>query len=426
MASDPEIRDVAIRLLRQTLTTQLILDHYLVAVARSPEGAGKTTLVRNLYGLDEKWLPGNLGVGEQLPIFIVENGDATAPVAELISLADQDGTVQRVQRRVDEVEWISEIQNPRSTLVARLTVPPAVFGIDSAGLLLLPGYELDDESDELAQQLMRLSLVSSHAVLVVTDEQRLASSTQQAITEDLKRHYLEGRRPIVVVSRCEGIEAGSSAAEELQLRAAEIFEVSKDDLDSVVLTNTTDLATWKPALIGALSEIARGSRKARRNQLNRLRTVIEDDGGSLLDSVQLFYSKQRLSGGPTVEYRDQLEVFDLRASQMREDFRRRMTKALDHKAANARGTVVDFIRTKLKEGWEGIWKKITDFFGMKAATSRDELAQTILQVLAGRGRQPPGGLAKVEDAAVRRVSGTTRQRSERSSRPDRAWSRWAR
>src|SRR5262249_42824274 len=73
---DDRIDTLAISMLRSTYLAELLSEHYLVAVAGA-QGAGKTTLVREIYGLDRTWLRDNPGRGERVPVMIVEREAAT-------------------------------------------------------------------------------------------------------------------------------------------------------------------------------------------------------------------------------------------------------------------------------------------------------------------------------------------------------------
>jgi hypothetical protein len=59
-------------ILRKVLLLESVADTYLVSVAGS-QGAGKTTLVREIYDLPFEALEGNLGQGERMPVIVKES-----------------------------------------------------------------------------------------------------------------------------------------------------------------------------------------------------------------------------------------------------------------------------------------------------------------------------------------------------------------
>lgn len=62
---DDAIDDQAVNVLRRTTLPEIFNNRYLVAVAGA-QGAGKTTLVREIYDLDDTWLCSNAGRGNAL------------------------------------------------------------------------------------------------------------------------------------------------------------------------------------------------------------------------------------------------------------------------------------------------------------------------------------------------------------------------
>lgn len=69
-----EIDDKLLEVMRRLLLAQVLGDTWVVAVGGS-QGAGKTTLMACLYGLleaEDKWLEGNEGRGEKMPVLVLE------------------------------------------------------------------------------------------------------------------------------------------------------------------------------------------------------------------------------------------------------------------------------------------------------------------------------------------------------------------
>ncbi len=86
-------------------------------------------------------------------------------------------------------------------LSIRLEVPTeqGFWQADNAGFVLLPGFE--HLPDAHWQQLMRLVLVTSTSVVIVTDRDRLANASQNNILGQLQGGDLHGANPVEVVLR---------------------------------------------------------------------------------------------------------------------------------------------------------------------------------------------------------------------------------
>src|SRR5471032_2368189 len=76
--NNPAVDAQMLPVMRRLALAEIMHARWLIAVGGT-QSAGKTTLVRSLYGVDNKWLPPNEGQGETLPILIEESDQHAAP-----------------------------------------------------------------------------------------------------------------------------------------------------------------------------------------------------------------------------------------------------------------------------------------------------------------------------------------------------------
>lgn len=372
------------------------------------QGAGKTTLIRELYNLGAEWLPENLGVGERMPVFIVESTTARVPHGFSVELVTADGRIQMSRVPLTGDRWLDGLKGRRrSQLAAYLQVPATVLGADGTGVLLLPGFEVGNE--DAWQTLMRQALTASAATVVVTDQTRLAHPAQQTITEHLRTRQLLGRRPILVISRCEGLDPESPRAESLRSATADAFELNSRDVSTnVIFSGTTEesRAIWRPALTAALRDSTRLGERARIAQIQQLREVVAESGGTVVDlfSDGLGEWLARYED-VDAQYRDQLEQFDRESSELRAKFHRVTKGLLDTQLAKSQPALTQQLREAQELGWDGILTRVKDFLKIDQVGRDERLRSELRQVWEESRQDPTIAYQNIVDQCVARVLG---------------------
>ena len=405
-----------VEILRRTYLLEVASNLHLVAVAGS-QGVGKTTLIREIYGLDRDFLEGNLGRGERLPVVVRERKGVQRPDKWLVRVrrdpgsGPRDGVLERIS--ATDAEWAAAVDDrDSSVLVAGFDAPDSFFGVDDAGFLLLPGYETIDPEDRQWQERVRTALIGSPACLVVTYRDLLAGNDQDAIVQDLRRNYRDSLRPVIAVSRTEGIE-GTEARDELRRAASEAFEgVSQRD---VVLTGTGDSyrARWFPQLRTMLGAGRGVDAPLRRQQLDGLKGIVSTDLALVINEADRRSKAIQVLEGDE-KYRVWLTAFDDAAAKARARFAKSVRDGLGAQRHAARVKVED---EALTQDMLDSLDKVKDWILGRSDAHRIAWERSILdfwkQASAGQVWRA-GSLAAVEGGLVRDAV----DKSQASSEPD--------
>lgn len=362
--SNEDHAEALLDIVRETLLFQASADAYLVTVAGT-QGAGKTTLVREIYGLAGDVLTANLGQGERMPVVVTENSGITAPQKWVKKVsAGSDDPVARVL--ASDAEWAQAVRGlAPDVVVVGLDVPATFFEIDGAGFLLLPGYASRTVQNRTWQDRMRNALVSSPSCLIVTDRDRLASQDQQVIVDDLRRDFLDAVNPVVVVSRC---DAPPSAQEQEQI-VARVRESFGDQLgsDDVIFPGVPRQDAWYGPLRSRLREGFAVNSQFRARQLRGVQKVVSRDLKRVIDAIRRTTEANASLPGHG-EYVEFLAAFSEAEARARDDFEHEIGRVL----AGQRSAAQDKIKVDLDEhgGWGGVMDKVGHWFKARSDARR--------------------------------------------------------
>lgn len=360
-----ELRDVT----RRLILAEVLAGTWIIAIGGT-QGAGKTTLMLSLYGMEgggAGWLNPNEGRGERLPVLILEDDSCVSPRGALRVLGPLDGTKQRfgvVERKVDVEEFQRAICNADTDVVLPvLYVPRTYFTRSGQAFLLLPGYEQEDRHNAAWQQLMRQALVGAAGCLIVTDETRLAGQRETEILRDMLTNDLPGSSPLVVITKTEGLAANDERLSELRNRAGEVFQISSSEVDRRVhCVGSTDPAytsQWRPRLSKELNDMAMGGTASRQAQLLRLQDVLERRLGRVLSLAgirsRLYFGRGAGEDGGALEVVSRvLEAFD----EARNDLEEKYKAAMAGMIASHNGNAWKSLESTLIEEYEGMRPKV--------------------------------------------------------------------
>lgn len=366
--NDEGINAGLLPIMRNLMLAEVLGKEWIVAVGGS-QGAGKTNLVRTMYGLNAAtgtdWLQDNEGQGERYPVLIQEDDREEKPqgyLRKLIEVSDTYKLVTEEAKDIHEFRKACRGEMPEVMLPV-LKVPRKFFQNNGQALILLPGYEAANRDNQEWQTLMRQVLIGAAGCVIVTDQTRLANQQQVEIVKDMLSNELRASRPLIVVSKTEGQAKDTQRLQELKQSAASVFK-HKDAVfePKVICTGSDDadyVKQWMPELIAALQDMSVGGGELRQMQLKRLESLLDSDLNqvtNLIHSRATLFMQQKNGGndGPQAVMKNCLEEFDDAASELRDDYHTAVQRMLGEQVAKA----MDKLSVRLIDKHEGLWNKL--------------------------------------------------------------------
>jgi hypothetical protein len=364
--------------MRRLTLAEIMNNRWLIAVGGT-QSAGKTTLVRTLYGLqnNDPWLPPNEGQGETLPVLIEESSDHETPKGYAIVLRPAaEGSTQFImdEKELQAAEFVKACRGRLSdVLLPVLRVPRRHFQHEGQALLLLPGYEKCTPKNETWQNLMRQALVGAAGCVIVTDATRMASQVQQEIVKDMLANELRTIKPLVVIAKTESLGNDEGRLEELRQTAVAGFELKGEDAARQVFcagTASDCLPRWLPAFVSALRDMSLSGTASRQVQLAKLEQTLSEDLTNVLKEVRthatLFFRGSGGDDGGPETLKNCLDAFDEACASLR-DRHQLMVKNL---TGEHYGKAWEEMQDRLERDHEGLWNKLTGTFDSVTETQR--------------------------------------------------------
>lgn len=371
-----DIDSKLLAVMRRLLLAQVLGDTWVVAVGGS-QGAGKTTLMASLYGLlgaEQKWLEGNEGRGEKMPVLILEQDGLKQVQGFVRRLVQNQGaagfTLQDEQVEVSGFQ--KAISDPKAEdLLPVLRVPRRYFKRDNQAWLLLPGYERLDRENRAWQELMRQAMIAAGGCIVVTDETRMANQQQVEIVKDMLADELAGVPPYVVITKTEASQGDEAKRQQLRNSAQTTFQVAPERAEThIILTGTDDpryVEQWLPQLEQALYGLNFTGQADRHLQMSDLSELLGKDLtrvlGLISGKAQLYFNNDTNSEGAQ-KLEMVLSEFDDAAQALREEHLKKVNEVVGH-ALDRASTKLD---EALKNDHEGFKNWLSNVFETTSET----------------------------------------------------------
>ena len=161
------------------------------------QGAGKTTMIKNFYGLKTENLNICLGRGERIPVMITEK-DIQEPLMQASVIErGENGTYTVTDREMEPEEFAkASAGGDGSILYLELCVPYRHLNNSGVSFVLLPGFE---KKNDYWKTLIEFAVNSSDAAIFVFDESSFSQADNYEQLRQLKDRF--GENIIYAITR---------------------------------------------------------------------------------------------------------------------------------------------------------------------------------------------------------------------------------
>ena len=206
---------------RKIKLASLMYERTLICVS-GMQGAGKTTLMKHFYGLDDDCLNISLERGEEIPVFITEKEDMTADkkpelyAIQIMKDANGEYHQQELEMSPEEFREASKGTNA-ATLYLELRVPYKHTENEKTSFVLLPGFEARKSYRET---LVDFAISSSDAAIFAFDGRLLSQQDNYRHLKELAEKF--GAHIIYAITRSDSAVDGNAAVRETFMREMKI------------------------------------------------------------------------------------------------------------------------------------------------------------------------------------------------------------
>ncbi|MBQ8240335.1 MAG: hypothetical protein IJZ38_05795 [Bacteroides sp.] len=191
------------------------------------QGAGKTTLVKNLYKLPDELFNIVLGQGERIPILITERKNCSKPILCAVELDGQAPNAKPTRREnmtPEEFKAASKgtVLN-RTIMYLEMIVPLTHAHEIGVSFMLLPGYE---RSTDYWRELVDFSVSCSDAAVFVFNASNFSSADNDRILREIKETF--GNKLIYVISHCDELSNDGQYVKETCMQVMDIPQTESD------------------------------------------------------------------------------------------------------------------------------------------------------------------------------------------------------
>ena len=275
--------------MRKIKLASLMYERTLICVS-GMQGAGKTTLMKHFYGLDDDCLNISLQRGEGIPVFITEDPDmepGKKPKLYAVRIA-KDAEGDYIQQNLEmPPEQFREASKgfDAATLYLELRVPNRYTKNKNVSFVLLPGYETQRSYRET---LVEFAVSSSDAAIFAFDERLLSQQDNYNHLEELSKKF--GANIIYAITRSDSSADGNAAVRETFMRTMGIkneeqvvctgaYPAQRDETGRLVESEKNK--EWIQQLARAVNSIA--NYHSQENNISYLRDAIDDIRGKLFE-----------------------------------------------------------------------------------------------------------------------------------------------
>ena len=340
--------------LRKLFIASMMHNRRLICIS-GLQGAGKTTLMKNFYGITDDFMNVSLGTGERVPVLITEGAVSEPNIHAIAVRKDEDGNYKEIPINYenDDIEGIIHATKgeDKTIMYVEIVVPYKHTYNEGVSFMLLPGFE---KNNDYWNDLIEFSVNSSDAAVFVFNE----TSFSNAGNEDYLRK-IESKFGSNVIYAISGSDSSLDDNAQVKKTCMEVLKVKEPD-KVVCIGQYSDVEKnnfWITAFKTALDKYALYETQVTQkttsyiyNELLNIKDTLYTILGSLNESEDF----------EETDYKNHkmLKAYDKAILKQRKELARHITEEF----AEAKGRSVDSIANQLdNKPWYKSLKKT--FFG---------------------------------------------------------------
>lgn len=227
--------------MRKLSVASMMYERKLICIS-GLQGAGKTTLIKNFYNIDDKYFNITRGRGERIPILITEKKKISVPEMHSIKInKNNSGEYIKEDIKLSAEEFIkASTGKDKEIMYLELYVPYKHIYNEGVSFILLPGFE---KKNEYWNNLIEFSITSSDSAVFVFNQTSFSNSDNDLYLNMLKEIF--GKNLIYVIS---GADGSADNNESVKKTCMEVLNVPSYEADRVVCvgaySNPKDNKIW--------------------------------------------------------------------------------------------------------------------------------------------------------------------------------------
>lgn len=341
--------------LRKLSIASLMYNRTLICIS-GLQGTGKTTLMKNFYGVGEEFWNISHGRSESLPILITED-DVKSPIMKSYSVVKEriESDIEESEKweyKVSEKslsceEFIKASSGSEEVMYLELIVPYQHTYNKGVSFVLLPGFE----KDEAYNNLIDFSVSSSDAAVFVFNATSFSDISNEAILSKIENRFRDN-----IIYAITGSDGASDGNEEVKRNCIKTMKIPSNKEDSVVCVgeyaDQSKNEAWIKAFINAVNKYAIKP-EARQEIVKKSNQYIYDELSIMQDNLMgILRLVDRNKLEIVDDYRDNslIRAFDRAYNKKREE----LSNYLVEELGKARNESINFIETKYADT---DWKK---------------------------------------------------------------------
>lgn len=373
-----EIKEALHQSIRKLSILSCIEKRHVICIT-GLQGVGKTTLIKNFYGLPDDSLNISQARGEAIPIFITEKDISNLEYFSIEYCEDEkESYLQSKEIPLDDFKEKSKsISKGSKIMYLEINVPYKYTYDDGVSFLLMPGYEKGQL--DYWRDLINFSVRSSDVALFVTNYSSFTKISNKVLLDELKEIFGDAS----LICAYTWAESSKKYFEQVKKEIKEFYSLSDEQIiatDSYLSEEENE--KWRAELINAVNHY-----KGDPNDTvyNSMLSDIQQEINTTINLIKesIANAKSKLTIEEESESSMYFKEYDREVAKIRRQLSKRLTIELDNARSRSiksyeDSKIPDDAKGKLEEILKGV-KRILFSDSIRDKKAEKELIEKSLK-----------------------------------------------